>query len=542
MSLWAIRKLGHISYDMTMIQRIQSCLKMILSTLFSRKLFPLCGSFIKDVIFQCNVFKSDPVRWLMHFLIFSGFMLLLLFHAMDEIITQTMFSNYASTLNPYQFLRNVFGLMVIIGLLIAAYRRLTCPKIRMISNATDYFAIIILAIIFITGFLLEGSKIISESVFNDMTSQYAFIDDPSEAIPLKVYWAKEFHVAFKNFVVDTSYPSVQAIMAEGYSMHLDSCAACHSIPEWAFISYPMGKLMTPFAEIIDAVRGDIILWYIHFIACFIGLAYLPFSKFFHLVSTPISLMTHAITEKDNQPVQDANQMNRRIMSLDACTHCGTCTLYCSVAPVYQYINNQHILPSEKLMGIRSMIAGHDKDNNQLKSLWEGTYICTLCYKCTQLCPVHINLQDIWFATKEELAEKNLNELGSMVKSQLTIESLLDQKRPDITFKHSETFAKTNYLTLYNQSESFSTCIQCQTCTSVCPIVTSTVKTDESLNYTPQRVMNLLRLGLIDLAIRSDLVWDCTTCYLCQEHCPQHVRVTDILYELKQLSYLRNDKS
>ncbi len=29
-----------------------------------------------------------------------------------------------------------------------------------------------------------------------------------------------------------------------------------------------------------------------------------------------------------------------------------------------------------------------------------------------------------------------------------------------------------------------------------------------------------------------MLWDCVTCYQCQEHCPQGVKVTDVLYELK----------
>jgi len=29
-----------------------------------------------------------------------------------------------------------------------------------------------------------------------------------------------------------------------------------------------------------------------------------------------------------------------------------------------------------------------------------------------------------------------------------------------------------------------------------------------------------------------MLWNCTTCYSCQEYCPQGIQVTDILYELK----------
>jgi len=43
------------------------------------------------------------------------------------------------------------------------------------------------------------------------------------------------------------------------------------------------------------------------------------------------------------------------------------------------------------------------------------------------------------------------------------------------------------------------------------------------------------LGIRDLAFGSGMLWDCTTCYQCQEHCPQGVKVTEVLYELKNLA-------
>ena len=52
------------------------------------------------------------------------------------------------------------------------------------------------------------------------------------------------------------------------------------------------------------------------------------------------------------------------------------------------------------------------------------------------------------------------------------------------------------------------------------------------NDLPHQIMNACGLGLKDLALGSNMLWDCLTCYQCQEQCPQGVCVTDILYELK----------
>ena len=81
-------------------------------------------------------------------------------------------------------------------------------------------------------------------------------------------------------------------------------------------------------------------------------------------------------------------------------------------------------------------------------------------------------------------------------------------------------------------------MQCQTCTNVCPVVAHGSGGDDAIDLTPQRVMNLLRLGLPELAQGSRMVWRCATCYQCQQHCPEGIRVTDIICELRGLAVAR----
>jgi hypothetical protein len=63
-------------------------------------------------------------------------------------------------------------------------------------------------------------------------------------------------------------------------------------------------------------------------ACFIGLVYLPFSKFFHIFATPVSLLVASVTE----PVvaESANVATRQVLERDGCSHGGTCHEECPV--------------------------------------------------------------------------------------------------------------------------------------------------------------------------------------------------------------------
>ena len=86
-----------------------------------------------------------------------------------------------------------------------------------------------------------------------------------------------------------------------------------------------------------------------------------------------------------------------------------------------------------------------------------------------------------------------------------------------------------------QASTFTVCFGCQNCTNVCPVVGNYENPKEVVGLLPHEIMHALALKQKGLAIGSKMLWDCVTCYECQEHCPQGVRVTDVLYELKNLT-------
>ena len=54
------------------------------------------------------------------------------------------------------------------------------------------------------------------------------------------------------------------------------------------------------ASFLDRTGASRVLWYIHILACFIGLIYVPFSKMFHIIATPVSLLVNAASGGGNE--------------------------------------------------------------------------------------------------------------------------------------------------------------------------------------------------------------------------------------------------
>jgi len=323
---WFIRDIGSGVAHISASRRALGAFKGTLVTVFSRNAWILLKTILVDIILQLRILKDDEDRilWMSHTLIFVGFLGLLLMHALGAIITAALFADYQPTLNPFLFLRNVFGVVVIGGLVLSIIRRISSKRVGLTSTGTDYVVIILLALIVISGFLLEASKINSYSVYQRMVEDYADVMDENELQALEAYWANKFGVASPKI----RQPVSRELLDRGRLIHETSCAECHSCPKWAFISYPASRIMKYVAA--PMYKGGIprLLWYIHFLACFFGLAYLPFSKMFHILATPLSLLLAAIPEQgEPDPV---NIVTRQMIELDGCKHGGTCHLGCPV--------------------------------------------------------------------------------------------------------------------------------------------------------------------------------------------------------------------
>jgi heterodisulfide reductase subunit C len=447
---------------------------------------------------------------------------------------------------------------VIIGVCMALYRRYILKAPRLTTNPMDIYTIVLIALIMVSGILLEGIKIGSYSTYRRMVADYAGLEEEEEDFKaLTAFWVKEYGTVAPAL----EEPFEPELFEAGKEIHEMSCAGCHSKPQWAFTGYPVARALKGIALGLDRAGIHTLLWYLHFLACFIGLAYLPFSKFFHIITSPLSLLVNSVI--DGEKSDPANIATKQALEFDACMHCGNCTNRCSVGVFFERIGNAHILPSEKMQSLPRAISGRETDQGKLRLILDGAYLCTNCHRCTDVCPAGINLEELWFTTREVLFQRGYPEFSvlsplsfyrGLMRDYITPEQykgplvlardriaadcelLKDQSKPVHLTPLDRGFQ--GALLLSDQASTFSACFGCQTCTNVCPVVANYENPKVVLGMLPHQIMYSVGLGIRDLAFGSNMLWDCVTCYQCQEQCPQGVKVTEVLYELKNLA-IRN---
>lgn len=70
------------------------------------------------------------------------------------------------------------------------------------------------------------------------------------------------------------------------------------------------------------------------------------------------------------------------------------------------------------------------------------------------------------------------------------------------------------------------CIQCGKCSSTCPL-------SPYMDFTPRKIIAMVKAGFRDEVLSNSTVWLCSSCYSCTVECPKGIKITDIMYALKR---------
>jgi dimethylglycine catabolism B len=88
---------------------------------------------------------------------------------------------------------------------------------------------------------------------------------------------------------------------------------------------------------------------------------------------------------------------------------------------------------------------------------------------------------------------------------------------------SPSFSKTFFTSLYElkDGERIRTCLQCGTCSGVCPF-------GYIMKFPPGKMIGALRAEIFDQVIKADSVWMCISCNACSAFCPSNIPITAAL--------------
>lgn len=198
-----------------------------------------------DVFLQRRLFKQSRIRWLIHALIFFPFMFRFLW-GIAALMTSLWIpqSSLPWTLLDKDYplgatLFDVSGLLILIGVILTALRRVVVPSPDMAGiPKQDWVALSLIGATVVIGFVLEGARIAMEG--SPAGSGYAFL---------------------------------------GYSI---SCL-------WGHVS------------ILPDAYGYI--WYLHAIATGAVVAYFPFSHLLHIIMAPVVLAMNAMSVRSENPAK-----------------------------------------------------------------------------------------------------------------------------------------------------------------------------------------------------------------------------------------------
>ena len=239
----------------------------------------------------------------------------------------------------YELILDIFGVVLLVGLGMAAYRRYIIRPERLKNNPgsglslDDAYAIIMLVLIAITGYLIEGLRI--------------------------------------------------AVIK----------------PDWSAWS-PVGKLLasvfTAWGDPTD--RGlHLTIWITHTLVAFTFIASIPFTKLFHIVTVPTNIFFRNLKPAGElsparaEPATGVKAWRdftwKQILDFEACTRCGRCQDNCPA-----FASGLSLSPRNMMIKLEASLwkSGNGSalqgDVIQPEELWA----CTTCRACVQVCPAFID--------------------------------------------------------------------------------------------------------------------------------------------------------
>ncbi len=301
--------------------------KTLLGAFHPRRL----AKWFTPALFQSRL-SPDAFSLAMHWAIFWGMVVLAIGTALatvDQDFAYLLLNGQILSGDFYRLFElalDVFGVVLIVGLGMAAYRRYLLRPKRLeaarkgISLWDGFPFLTFLLLIAVNAFVVEGLRI-AEGF--RIEAQVAAADG-AEAKQLAVQ-RTDLRRRYRAGG-DRQEKLIENVSAGGSVFPADA---------WAPVGYGLGKLLAPLPTASIRLLHQVV-WWLHALLAFGLIVSIPFTKAFHLISSPVNMLLRKwdappgrLTVVDESGVSTVRDYTwRQLLQADACTWCGKCQEVC----------------------------------------------------------------------------------------------------------------------------------------------------------------------------------------------------------------------
>ncbi len=165
---WIIQSVGLLLLVTGIIYKISVYHKAKKQSLYKKPdCFLIIKALFRETLFQKQLAQKGFCRWIAHMGIFCGFAGLLLLSAMAVLLETVVPADSSFSLymlggdghNYYKFAGDLFGLLILMGLIVAVFRRYILKDSRLYTDSGDTIALVILTLLVLSGLFLEAARI-----------------------------------------------------------------------------------------------------------------------------------------------------------------------------------------------------------------------------------------------------------------------------------------------------------------------------------------------------------------------------------------------
>jgi len=352
------------------------------------------GELVQTALFQRRL-APDGFSLVMHQAMFWGMVFLgigTVLAAIDQDVSSLLYGRQFLSGRFYllfEFVLDVFGVVLIVGVAMAACRRYVLRPARLQAKRTvislwDGFPFLtLLGLIAVTGFLVEGLRIAEGfSIENEVAAAVADRASKRDVIARLDLHERLYKGSPRQAAELTRIADGGAVFPAGAAAPVG-----HALAN-AFASFPL-----------DSIRlAHQLLWWNHALLAFGLIVGIPFTKAFHFISSPANLLFRhpepagrlpVVIEAGVRSVRDYTW--RQLLQVDACTWCGKCQ---DVCPAYQA--GLGLSPRDFVQSVGARLLRTRRTDDDRSFDLHGAVIpaaelwaCCTCRACEDVCPVQV---------------------------------------------------------------------------------------------------------------------------------------------------------